>query len=249
MSKKSSVESKKIKTYNLMILDKSSSMQGVRKETISGLNEQLQSMKKAEEDCKEQEQRICLVNFSSGVEITESWNKAVSDIQEFSNKNYDPNGMTALYDAIGMGIDKLKTEIKDELAERTANVIVTIFTDGEENSSHKYNGSQVKKLIDEVKETGQWTVAFIGCGDNVFNVAASLGIDEKATMVYTAGSIGTSNAFTKMSNASYTRSMNYSTCMSSGLDTSKVNTELDFFGKDLDVSGSDQDILNKKDNA
>jgi uncharacterized protein YegL len=239
----SSVESTKIKTYNLMILDKSGSMGSVRKETISGLNEQLDSMKKAEKDYKEQEQKICLVTFSSEVEITEFWNKTVSDIPVFSNENYDPDGMTALYDAIAMGINKLKAEIKDELAERTANVIVTIFTDGAENVSKKYNGTQVKKLIEEVKETGQWTIAFVGCGDNVFEVAASIGISKGNTMSYMAGSAGTANAFTQMSAARSMRSATYSSCIASGIDTKDLNQNADFFAIDI---GTDSDILNNK---
>lgn len=228
-----------------MVLDKSGSMQSVVKETISGLNEQLQSMVKAEKDYTEQEQRVCLVTFSSCVEITEFWNKKVADVPELTDKNYSPDGMTALFDAIGMSIKKLKEEIKDELASRTANVILTIFTDGQENASNTYDGIEIKKLIEEIKETGQWTVAFIGCGENVFDVAKSIGISAGNTMSYMTGAVGTKNAFATMSSARYTRAAQYSSNLASGKNTEDINNEVDFFAKDLDI-GTDSDIIDKK---
>lgn len=239
----SSVENKKIKTYNLIVLDKSGSMGSVQMETISGLNEQIQSMKKAEKDFPEQEQKVCIVYFSSEVEVTECWNKNVSDIKEFTKENYNPDGMTALYDAIGIGVKKLREEIKEELSDRTANVILTIFTDGSENSSRKFDRNEVKKLIGDIKDTGQWTVAFIGCGDNVFDVAESIGISQGNTMSYTAGSVGTQNAFVQMSTARYERSATYSSFASKGMDMADANVTMSFFAKDLDVSGDDKDIL------
>lgn len=239
----SSSESK-IKTYNLIILDKSGSMQNVAKETIEGLNEQFKSMKKTEEDYKDQEQIVCLVNFSYQVEVTNFWNKRVSNIPKFSNENYQPDGGTALYDAIGTGISKLREEIKDELSARTANVIVTIFTDGEENASKAFSGAQVKKLIEDVKDTGQWTIAFLGCGDNVFEVANSIGISSGNTMSYSSGAAGTTQAFTKMSHARMSRAVAYSNCAEMGLCSDNLNKDMDFFdGKNIDIKGTDSDII------
>jgi uncharacterized protein YegL len=221
--------SKKQKTYHLMILDKSGSMGSVRDVTISGLNEQLGSIKKAEEDFLDQEQIVCFVTFNNNVDTDQIWNSKITDIEDFNQTSYAPGGMTALYDAVGMGIDKLKDQIKDELASRSANVVVTIFTDGSENVSREYSGSQVKELIEEIQEAGQWTVAFVGCGDDVFNVAEAMGISRGNTMAYDAGVEGTTRAFTSMSQARYGRAQSYSQANTKGISTANVNNEVDFF--------------------
>jgi uncharacterized protein YegL len=221
-------KSNQVKTYNLMILDKSGSMDSVRDVTISGLNEQLLSIKTSAKDYPDQEQIICLVTFSSNVN-TDVWMKSIKDVDNFNRESYIPNGGTALFDAIGISITKLKNEIKDELSERKANVILTIFTDGDENASHEYNGKDVKTLIDKTKDSGQWTVAFLGCGENVFDVAEAFGITRGNTLCYNAGVDGTADAFKTMSAARTMRAASYSCCISKGLDTSKVNEQLDFF--------------------
>jgi len=228
--------SEKQKTYHLMILDKSSSMNSVRDVTISGLNEQLASIRKAEEDFDDQEQVVCFVTFNHEVDTNQLWNEKISDIEDFTRDTYSPDGMTALYDAIGMGVNKLRNQISEDLAERKANVVVTIFTDGDENTSKEFQtASEVKTLTEEIQETGQWTVAFVGCGDEVFDVAQSMGISRGNTMSYESGVEGTTRAFKSMSNALYTRTQCYSESISDGLATADVNIKEDFFGKiDLD---------------
>lgn len=222
--------SEKQKTYHLMILDRSTSMNSVRAVTISGLNEQLASIKKAEEDFDDQEQVVCFVAFSDEVEMEQIWNEKIADIEDFDNTSYNPDGWTALYDAIGMGVNKLRNQIQEELTERKANVVVTIFTDGNENMSKEFKEpQQIKELVDEIQETGQWTVAFIGCGDYVFDVAESIGILRGNTMSYDAGREGTTRAFTSMSQARYGRSQLYSQSLSVGKSTEEVNNNINFF--------------------
>ena len=80
--------SEKQKTYHLMILDRSSSMNSVRDTTISGLNEQLSSIKQAEEDFDDQEQVVCFVTFSDNVEMEQIWDAKISDVENFNQHNH-----------------------------------------------------------------------------------------------------------------------------------------------------------------
>jgi len=249
----------KLKTYHLMIIDKSGSMDLVKDVTISGLNENLQSIRKAQEDFDDQEQVTCLVTFSGGgwssgggfersngtIDHTSCWKKMTGEIEDFTKENYIPDGGTPLLDAVGSSISKLREEIKDELLERKATVVVTIFTDGQENTSKEYSQQQIKDLITEVKETGQWTIAFAGCGDNVFEVAESMNIGRGSTMAYTAGSVGTQHAFRSMAQARYTRSEQYSNTLSEGQDVAEVN-QVDNMFQNLDI---DTKIKDKPDPA
>ena len=219
-----------------MILDKSGSMNSVRDATISGLNEQLDSIKQASEDFDNQEQIVCFVTFNSDVDTEQVWNEKIEDVDNFTRESYVPCSLTSLHDAIGMGINKLRNEIQDELSNRQANVVVTIFTDGQENTSKEFSGSDVRDLVNEVQDSGQWTVAFVGCGgEEVFNVAQSLGVSRGNTMSYSSGEAGTSEAFTTMSHARYSRSMMYSSSLDEGVkDMTEVNDHGFFDNIDLD---------------
>ena len=72
--------SEKLKTYHLMILDKSGSMQSVKEVTISGLNEQLQSIKTSQEEHDDQEQIACFVTFNGNVECETLWSSQINDV-------------------------------------------------------------------------------------------------------------------------------------------------------------------------
>ena len=229
----------KQKTYHLMILDRSSSMMKVRDATISGINEQLDSIRKAAKDFQDQEQIVCFVTFSDQVDSTQIWNESIENVNNFTKDTYCPRGFTALHDAIGMGINKIKEQVANELAKRQANIVITVFTDGYENSSREFvNATEVKELVSSIQETGQWTVAFIGCGgDEVFSVAQSMGISRGNTMSYDAGVKGTTQAFSTMSNARYDRASMYSQALNNNCDTKKINKKTDFFANiDLDDS-------------
>lgn len=227
-----------------MILDRSSSMNSVRDATISGLNEQLASIRKASEDFDDQEQIVCFVTFSDEVDTTQIWDEEIGNLEDFTNQTYQPDGMTALYDAIGMGVNKLRTQIAGDLADRKANVVVTIFTDGYENRSREFTkASEIKTLTEEIQDTGQWTVAFIGCGDDVFDVAQSMGVSRGNTMSYSAGIEGTTLAMTSMSNARYMRAQNYSESIAKGsLDMSEVNQGADFFALNIDLDDDPPEV-------
>ena len=54
-------------------------------------------------------------------------------------------------------------------------VLVTIVTDGYENSSVHWSGPQIKSLVEELRHEG-WTFAYIGANQDVEAVAGSMGI-------------------------------------------------------------------------
>ena len=209
---------------HLMIIDRSGSMGDVVGETISGLNKQLKSMNESQKKFDDQDQIGCMVLFDDEILHEDIWEQPIADIKRFTKNTYVPEGLTALYDAIGVGIEKLREEIKDELKRRESSVIVTIFTDGGENASRYYNGIKVANLVKEVQETGQWTVSFVGCGDpeSVFDVAESMNIVKSNTVSYPGGSKGTKDVSDKMANARSCYSASVSSCLKDNIDMSTV---------------------------
>jgi uncharacterized protein YegL len=189
---------KKHTIYHVLILDRSSSMSSVRDVTISGFNENLQSLQSNKPD-NDVEEKVCLVTFAYDVRC-DVWKKPSDSVEALNTKSYVPDGGTALYDAIGTTVTRLNDEIRDEIKSQDANVIVTIFTDGDENSSKEWKDyTKVSKLRAELEATRMWTFTFIGCSEEQLRkTTAQLGFSAANTMRYAATAEGTKNAFEQL---------------------------------------------------
>ena len=88
-------------------------------------------------------------------------------------KAYCPGGGTPLYDAIGKGIAKVNAQVEDG-----DHVLVTIITDGEENSSEEWTLKMVRTMIEKLKKQN-WTFTLIGTDNlDVETMAQSFAIEE-----------------------------------------------------------------------
>lgn len=180
----------KTKVYNLLILDKSGSMEDIRKEAIDGYNETLEAIKSAQlKHMETQEHFVSLATFCGcGIEMV--YNRVpISDANKLKANQYDPHCMTPLFDAIGTTVKDLK---KATMKDEDAAYLVTIITDGYENASTEWTASGVGKLIKECKEDG-WMFSFIGAGEEIVKVATTISI--KNTVVWEKSSVGTKAVF------------------------------------------------------
>ena len=110
-------------------------------------------------------------------------------------KTYEPNNGTPLYDALGISLSKLRLQIDGKTDHQ---VLVTIITDGEENTSKEFTGQMIKRMIDELKVLG-WVFTFIGANIDVEKVAAQISVNNYISFNQT--NVGTQAMFAKESNA------------------------------------------------
>ena len=180
----------KTKIYNLVNLDKSGSMESIRTEAINGYNETLGSIKATQlKFLDTQEHFVSLEAFCDcGIDMIYDMTP-IKDADKLTKEKYDPCCCTPLFDAIGKTVKALKKKIADE---EDAGVLVTIITDGYENSSKVWDAKGVAKLIEECKEDG-WMFSFIGAGEDVVKVATTISITN--TMVWENTSEGTKKMF------------------------------------------------------
>jgi len=158
--------------YNLIVLDESGSMESIKDVTIDGFNEVVQTVQGIEKQFPEQKHFISLVTFN-GLEIkTVLHKKPVSKLRQIDKRRYQPQASTPLFDAIGYSVSRLKAELEGD----NNQVLVTILTDGCENSSREYNHLQIKNLIEKRKAEG-WTFTYIGTDHDVESVAFSLSVE------------------------------------------------------------------------
>lgn len=138
----------------LIILDESGSMGSTRLETIQSLTSLLNELKvKAQED--DLNIKVTLTTFNHLVTQQVTHTK-LSEI-DFDNvlSNYNPDGLTALYDAVGQSVTFLKTKKPNPTK-------VIILTDGYENASKEYNQSKIAELLKDVQDNLGWTISFLG---------------------------------------------------------------------------------------
>lgn len=183
----------KTRVYNIIILDKSGSMNSIRKEATDGCNETIGSIRAAQKRHHDtQEHYISLAAFCEcGIDMI--YDKTpIDEAETLTWEKYSPCCMTPLFDAIGNTVKRMETYTKsiEEFVETS--VLVTIITDGYENASKEWNSLEVKKLIEACKEQG-WMFSFIGASEDIVNVATHISITN--TVLWEQTSKGTEKIF------------------------------------------------------
>lgn len=198
-------ETKQTKTqvFNVIILDKSGSMESIRQAAVDGFNETLAGIKKAQEKYAEsQEHFVSLLTFCDCEKKYVFDKVPVAEARKLTLDDYEPCCCTPLYDAMGFTLMTMRNHVKKV---DDAVVVVTIITDGYENASKEYTGAAVKKLVEELKGEG-WTFTYMGANQDSVEVAFNLSIRNSRN--FEATSSGTARVM--------------------GKDTS---TRMNFFGK------------------
>lgn len=173
--------STKTKIYNLIILDKSGSMNRIRAAAYQGCNEVLNGIRTAQNDYADnQEHYVSLMLFDSNSMPYIHKGVPASQATDLNEDDYVPVGLTPLLDAMGSALTELKKEVeKQEIAVG----VVTVISDGLENDSHNWSREAVAKLVEELKEKG-WTFAFMGTNQDVLAVSKQLNIDNSIHFEY-----------------------------------------------------------------
>jgi hypothetical protein len=86
---------------------------------------------------------------------------------------------------MGFAFQRLRTQL--ELI-KNYHVLVTIFTDGQENASKEFNDQSIKRLIEELKAQ-QWTFTYIGANHDVQKHANHISIHNTITFESSAESV------------------------------------------------------------
>ena len=173
-------------TEMVFILDRSGSMSGLEDDTIGGFNSMIEKQK------KEGDAIVSTVLFSHDIEILHD-RADLKDIKKMTRKEYYVTGSTALLDAVGGTIERIKrvqacSDVKPETT------LFVIITDGEENSSMEYSYRKVKDLIEDQKKEG-WDFLFLGANIDVAKTAGRMGINRENAVNYCCDSRGISDMY------------------------------------------------------
>lgn len=165
----------------VFVIDESASMKRLRGDVIGGFNMLIEDQKKVPGAAN-----VTLITFNS--KVTRRLDQVnLLDVQELTEADYVPGGMTAMNDAIG-------TAIAEVLRDAPTKAIINIFTDGEENSSVEYSTDQIKALVTEAQERG-YQVVFLAANIDVAKVSGSFGIAKGSQRAFVADSHGLESAY------------------------------------------------------
>ena len=110
-------ETKQTKTqvFNVIILDKSGSMESIRKAAVDGFNETLAGIKKAQEEYADtQEHFVSLLTFCDCEKKYVFDKVPVADAHKLSMEDYEPCCCTPLYDAMGFTLTTMRNHVKKQ---------------------------------------------------------------------------------------------------------------------------------------
>lgn len=207
------------KTYVALVLDRSGSMSSIKNETISSFNEQFDVIKRESKDI---ETVVSLTTFNDTVEY-KFFNKPVDEIVKLTENDYDPCGLTAMYDAIGGTIVKMENELKD-LNDPETTVLFIVLTDGLENVSRDFTSYDVSNVITRLNKTGRWTFSVIGANINLNDLANTLKIAQSNMLKISGNADGIARSVKETSTA-YSTYFNLRRKGSKNLDTKFYSEE------------------------
>jgi hypothetical protein len=123
------------------------------------------------------------------------------DLKKLDWKSYIPYGRTALNDAIGSTVDRIRNDCYYDLLNPRSKIHVTIITDGKENNSRVYSTEQIRQKIAELQATNQWTFVYASTNADTEEIATSYAIPLSNTYKFDKSADGTAKAFNDISEA------------------------------------------------
>lgn len=221
-------------TEIVFVIDASGSMFGLANDTIGGYNSFLKSQRMNTDGVA----RITTILFNNDAKtICECLD--VREAADLNANTYVPGGGTALLDAVGDAIEKLQDR-HDAMgeADRPANVIFVVTTDGQENASTKYKKPQIAKMVRHQTNGHGWKFMFLGANVDSFEEASSLGFTAQGTSNYRYDDVGTKAVYTSvdslvksvrccadaLDNADWSLSASYTTALESTAVSNSTTT-------------------------
>ena len=189
------------RTEVICIIDRSGSMEPIRLDAIGGFNTFLKEQQAIPGDC-----RLTLILFNDQIQVV-TQSEDIRTVKPLSWETYVPAGSTALLDAIAYGLHGVKERILEQSRPRdgylaavpATKVIVVILTDGEENGSTHTTREGVFARIKKCREKFGWEFLFLAANQDAIKGGASIGIDARHSVGFTADSHGAGESFNSMS--------------------------------------------------
>jgi len=193
-----------------IVIDASGSMNGKQEEVRSGFNEQLEAIQSAPDNI---ETYVTVVEFSTDFRVV-CENIPAESVERMTEDDYHPNGMTALFDAIGKTMN-----IMEKSSKEGDSFLLVLITDGYENASVEYKKDSLGALVREKQDKGGWTITCMVANVDVNELISAIGLHTNNAAMYVGNAAGTRKAFGGMSAGTMSYMSNMSQSEALGFDT------------------------------
>ena len=182
----------------VFVLDCSGSMGGCESDVIGGFNRMIK-------DQLEQEQDTLVTTVLFNNSTCDLHDRVpIAHIAPLTNNDYRPSGCTALLDAIGETMKRIKTAHRyareEDLPHKT---LFVVMTDGLENASRHYSNKQIQTMVKQQEAEHDWEFVFIGADIDAFASARSLGIREERAVSFSKAEDSFEDCFDSVGEVAY----------------------------------------------
>jgi uncharacterized protein YegL len=177
-------------TLLTLVVDRSGSMVSIKEDMEGGIKTLIDEQAK--------EAGTCLVTLAQFDDIYE----VVADevpAAEMAPYVLVPRNTTALLDAIGRTIAKVHARIEStESADRPANVVFAVITDGLENASKEWSRLQVMDSV-KARSAEGWHFSFLGADQDAIQEGGDLGVAAGSSLKWDKSAKGADEAMKSLS--------------------------------------------------
>jgi uncharacterized protein YegL len=156
-------------TYYHIVLDRSGSMSRCWRSAMEALKNQYKQIQSTKAKYPDQDMMYSWCIFNDEIKMS----KTVAPVTEhlYLPEEVQPDGLTALDDAVGLSVEFLQKQVGAEIETNPkADVVMIVITDGEENASRYFTSLGVKRMINQLEATEKWTFLFVGLDIEVENL-------------------------------------------------------------------------------
>jgi len=139
--------------YIVFVIDHSGSMVSCKDLALSNFNEKINEIKIDKTDLNN---LVTIIEFDHKIRVVYE-NELIENIEPL--EDFWIGGSTALLDAVGTAIMKVKDKIRTD---KNDAALIIVLTDGKENASIDFNKYRVDELTKEIEDTDACTVVFLG---------------------------------------------------------------------------------------
>lgn len=183
---------KKNYTHITLVVDRSGSMDFIKKDAQGGINQLIAAHKAADGQCT-----FALYQFDTQFETV----FGPGNISLLESYTLVPRGGTALYDAQWKAIHSTGDYLRSlPESQRPEKVIFVTVTDGGENASSEISGpsglATLKSKVQEQESKYSWEFIYIGANQDAFDVGSSFGVTRN--MGYVANAASTTSMYNNL---------------------------------------------------
>lgn len=174
------------RTFLHLVLDESSSMTDVHAETVTAVNRFLATQRGNRID----ELFVSLTKFNDYDNIrTVFCGKPITDVRDLTHGDFQPGGLTALYDGILAAIEQTD---RDKNVGKSDRVLIVTITDGDENHSRKVRGApQMREIVQRYRNRGNWTFVLLSASGSATQTGSDMGMAPDNVRDFTVQDVGT----------------------------------------------------------